>query len=349
MGKGEGFTAAQAVAKGQSYMQLSRGVRRGALVRAWRGLYSTTTPTFTQRLLLASLPAPGPVAISHRAAARLHQLWGFESEVVELTVSGGRRFRRAGVTVHRAEFGEEELCTAGGVSRVTDLPRTLIDLARICTRLELAMAFESAWRQARSLPDALEARLEDVNARGRRGIAFLRELIADARARQRPLDSPLEVELWRFFHDHGLPLPLTGVEIDDGDPKKMRADFMYRERRLIIETDGYEFHRDYDRFLHDCRKQTRAAVLGYQTMRICKADLQDQALLKNRFLDALGGAPPRHGLRWGGVLPWPKAQPAPRLTARAAPPAPAAGAPPPPPAAAPPPGRSPWKTAARTA
>lgn len=347
MGKVEGFTAAQAVEKGQSYMQLSRGVRRGALVRAWRGLYATGVLTFAERLSLASLPAAGPVAVSHRAAARLHQLWGFEADIVELTVSGKHRLQRAGVTVHRAALEEEEVCAAGGVSRVTDLPRTLIDLARICSRLELAVAFESAWRQARWLPDALEARLEDVNPRGRRGIAFLRELIADARARQRPLDSPLEVELWRFFHDHDLPLPLTGVEIDDGDPKKMRADFMYPERRVIVETDGYEFHRDYDRFLHDCRKQTRAAALGYQTMRICKADFQDLALLKNRFLDALGEKPARHGLRWGSALPWPKAQPVPRLIAPAAP-AVTVGEPRPSPGAAPPPGLSPWTTGART-
>src|SRR5688572_27175618 len=102
MAKAEGFTAAQAVEKGQSYMQLSRGVRRGALVRAWRGLYATGPLTFADRLLLASLPAADAVAFSHRTAAQLHQLWGFEADIIELTVSGRRRFRRAGMTVHRA-------------------------------------------------------------------------------------------------------------------------------------------------------------------------------------------------------------------------------------------------------
>ena len=98
---GTAFTAAEAIGAGQTYWQLSAAVRRRQLGRPWRGIYLTNLSAGWLEQLTAAVHAAGGV-VSHRAAARLHGLWGFESDVVELTLPPGRRFFRPGVHAHQA-------------------------------------------------------------------------------------------------------------------------------------------------------------------------------------------------------------------------------------------------------
>src|SRR4029079_15408039 len=97
---------------------------------------------------------------------------------------------------------------------------------------ELEKAFECAWLKSRTLLDDLESRLEELRP-GRHGVRKLPALTADARKRERPLESPLEVDFWIFRRERKLPRPLTGVQFDDGCTKRYRADFLFLNERVI--------------------------------------------------------------------------------------------------------------------
>jgi len=298
------FTAAEAIGSGQTYWQLSAAVRRQQLGRPWRGIYLTNLTAGWLERVTAVVHAAQDAVISHGAAARLHGLWGFDSDTIELTLPPGRRFSRPGVRAHQSRL-DGDLSPAHPALPVTSLARTLIDLAGVLDELALATALESAWCQDRHLLDELDRRLE-AGARGRRGIRCLRRLIDDARLRGRPLESPLEVRFWRLLHTWKLPLPQAGVQVNDGGPKSFRFDFLYPSRALAIETDGHRWHRTPEVFISDCQRQSRAAALGYRVMRITWADLDDPEPIRDRLLVALGPQPARHTTRWGAAVAWPR-------------------------------------------
>src|SRR5688572_24917391 len=124
---GQAFTAAQAVEAGASYSQLSEAVARQRYDRPWRGIYLSRGATWKERLVAAGMAADG--AVSHRAAGRLYGLWGLEDhEGIELTIQPDRRFSRRGMVVHQSPLDESDLTTVDGISGVTTLARTVIDL-----------------------------------------------------------------------------------------------------------------------------------------------------------------------------------------------------------------------------
>lgn len=45
------------------------------------------------------------------------------------------------------------------------------------------------------------------------------------------------------------------------------VDFLWRERRLIVETDGYRYHRGRAAFEHDHSRQARLIAAGFTVMR----------------------------------------------------------------------------------
>jgi very-short-patch-repair endonuclease len=304
---GVAFTAAQAVGAGSSYRWLSRGVACRVYERPWRGVYVSPGASWKDLLVAAGMAAGGEAVISHRAAAQLHGLWGFESNLIELTIPPDRRFARRGMIVHQSPLDGADVTTAGGVSGVTTLARTVIDLAAVVYGVDFEIAFESAWYRDRHLLDDLESRLEELGP-GRHGIQRLRRLIASARRRQRPLESPLEVRFWGFLKGARLPLPSTGVEIDDGSGRPYRLDFVYPGQKLAIETDGYAFHRTREQWANDCRKQTRAAAAGHRVMRVTHEDLVDMEArrrLRERVLSGLALCSLPLRFRQGAELRWP--------------------------------------------
>ena len=302
---GEAFTAAQAIEHGATYRQLSRAVSKRVYERPWRGIYVHPNASYKEMLVALGLGAGPYAVISGRAAAYLWGIWAQETQVYEVTVPPKHRFKRKGVIVHQSPVDDADITTVDGISGVTTLARTIIDLAGEAYGLEFDQAFYSAWLKSPTLLDDLEARLEELGP-GRHGIKKLRRLIAEARWMERPMESPLEVEFWKFRRGTKLPRPRPGVEFDDGSPKKFRADFVWLKEKLIVEIDSFKWHLSRDSWANDCQKQTRAAALGYRVMRITKEDFADPKLLEERISGALGLQSLTPKLRWGRRLRWPQ-------------------------------------------
>jgi very-short-patch-repair endonuclease len=67
----------------------------------------------------------------------------------------------------------------------------------------------------------------------------------------------------------GLPDPLVNRWIDLGDGEPMiRADFVWPEQRVIVETDGARFHGTQQARERDPRRDQRATVAGWRPVRI---------------------------------------------------------------------------------
>lgn len=84
--------------------------------------------------------------------------------------------------------------------------------------------------------------------------------------------SELEHLFLRLCKRHGLPMPEVNVRIDS-----LLVDFLWRERRLIVETDGYRYHRGREAFEDDRERDLRLRALGYEVVRLSYRQVVDES------------------------------------------------------------------------
>jgi hypothetical protein len=209
----------------------------------YRGVYAVGHRALSpEGRMLAAVLALGPTAVlSHRSAAEHWGLLRGASSVTHVTVPGrGTRTRRPGIVVHRTPETSAETLRA---IPTTTVARTLLDLAATAPRRTLDRAIEGA--EVLRLFDL--AALEPLLTERRPGVRALRAALAAYD------DAPTRSELERRFLDlcseHGLPRPLVNVPVAGHV-----VDFLWPEQRVIVETDGLEWHsargaraRDHDR------------------------------------------------------------------------------------------------------
>ncbi|MGH2728525.1 MAG: type IV toxin-antitoxin system AbiEi family antitoxin domain-containing protein, partial [Actinomycetota bacterium] len=137
---------------------LDAGVRSNAIdrllhSRAWAKLhprvYALWVPdnAWLQLLMAGTLWLGTGSGVSHRAAAVLRDLDGFETAALEFSTTGRCRSVSRGLIVHKVRrLPQSDL----GLQRdipVTSVTRTLIDLGAVARRRDLELAFESALRR----------------------------------------------------------------------------------------------------------------------------------------------------------------------------------------------------------
>jgi very-short-patch-repair endonuclease len=126
----------------------------------------------------------------------------------------------------------------------------------------------------------------------RRGIrqAEVRGLPTGLAVRPAPTRSELEDRFLALCRHHRLPEPEVNVRIG-----AVTVDFLWRERRLVVETDGYRYHRGETAFEQDHARDLRLRALGYDVMRLSfwqvTRDPEAVAALISREL--AGGGRPR--------------------------------------------------------
>ena len=85
--------------------------------------------------------------------------------------------------------------------------------------------------------------------------------------------SELEEAFLALCRNAGLPAPAINewVFVDDGPP--LKADFLWREQRLIVEVDGWAAHGSRHRFEADRRRDQRARRAGIDTLRFTRCQV----------------------------------------------------------------------------
>jgi very-short-patch-repair endonuclease len=157
--------------------------------------------------------------------------------VVHVTVpSSAGKSKRDGIWLHRTRsLAASETTRRHGIP-VTKPSRTIEDLRRTMPAWEVRRATRQA--EVLGLP--------------------LGEAVESDRTR-----SDLESDFLRLCHRHRLPEPEVNVRID-----RFLVDFLWRDRRLIVETDGYGYHRGRAAFQEDHDRDLRLRALGYGVVRL---------------------------------------------------------------------------------
>lgn len=251
----------------------ARAVRQraavGRLHRVHRAVYSLVPPPLltVKGRYMAAVLACGPGAVlSHRSAADLHGLRPTSRFRIDVTVPGDSRRTAAALDIHRSRTLRPTDGTLVDAIPVTTVARTLLDLAAVVTGPQL----ERALTQAEVLRvfdlGALTEQLER-NAHTE-GAARVRAALA-AYTNDEPTESWLEDQFLELLDRTGLPAPerQKWLMLDDGEGP-IRADFLWREQRLVLETDGRDAHGTRRAFESDRRRDQRLTRAGWRVVRV---------------------------------------------------------------------------------
>lgn len=219
------------------------------------------------RLAAAMRRLPPSAAFSGQTAA-----WTYKSDLpwlepIEATIPRGPgSTARSWLKVRRAELSEEEVVIRQGL-RVTSVPRTLSDLARVLPVVEAVVLADAFLHEKLTTVAELDAyaaaRVGNKGAVARRRVLVLCEPAAE---------SPMETRLRLLLELNGLPRPLAQAVLRDRFFRFIaRVDLYYPEQRLAIEFDG-GVHRD--TLVEDNRRQNRILAAGYNLLRFTTADVR---------------------------------------------------------------------------
>jgi very-short-patch-repair endonuclease len=273
---------------------IERRVERAQLYRLHRGVYaySDPRPGRRSRWLAAVLACGHGALLSHRSAAAL---WGIlRAHRGDIDVLAPRGRGRPGIAVHEGGIYQDERADADGIP-VTSVARTLLDLADVVDEKRLEQAFEEADRLGLLEMRAVEA----VCARspGRRGLKPLRRLAEEARAPEMGR-SRLEDRVHALCREHSLPAPRTNVEVLGHE-----VDAYWPDAKVIVEADGWSFHRHRAAFERDRARDARLQVAGYHVVRLTHRRLEREPELVADELRRLLWPDPA-GERGQGAVEW---------------------------------------------
>jgi predicted transcriptional regulator of viral defense system len=242
----------------------------GRLHRLYQAVYSLVPRELLTRdgAFMAAVLACGPdAAISYRSAAALHELRRTERSRIDVTIPQRSPRKHPGIDIHRSiTLAPADVTTIRNIP-CTTVARTLLDLGQVVNRREVARACDQA-----EILDAFDlGQLLDQIDRNLPRLAAkrLRAVLDEHYIGSTPTWSELEEEFVALCRDAGLPLPEVNVWItpDDEEPWSIRADFVWREQRLIVQTDGRGTHRTAQAFEHDRREDQRLIAAGWTVIR----------------------------------------------------------------------------------
>jgi very-short-patch-repair endonuclease len=236
-----GFTSAQ----------IDGRIRARRLHRLHQGVYAVGHRALTQEgRWMAAVLATGGV-LSHATAAAAWDLRRTSSPLIHVTIAGDTgRARRRNVRVHRSTtLTLAEMTLWRGIP-ITTPARTIIDLSRSLKGRALEQLVDLA--DQRGLIDFDHLRASNS--------ASLKAVLS--RYSPAPTRSELEERFLKLCDDHGITRPETNTRIEG-----IEVDFAWRDRRLIVEVDGYAYHRSPASFERDRERDVTLTVAGWCVLR----------------------------------------------------------------------------------
>jgi very-short-patch-repair endonuclease len=250
----------QLLALGYSKHAIHTLIAKGWLHRVLHGVYAVGHPRISFRgRWMAAVLACGPGAVlSHRAAAALHDLRAHTTGPTDVTSTS--RHHLPGIRCHCVRALDlADTTTIDGIP-VTSISRTLLDLAEVLGAQPLRTTLEAAQRQDLLNLYALDALI--ARSPGRHGIKPLTDALRELRDEAPWTQSELERRFLELIRDAGLPEPQCNVSVDG-----IVVDFYWPQHKLVVEVDGYRFHKTRRSFEDDRRKDARHAVAGRRVIR----------------------------------------------------------------------------------
>ncbi len=276
----------QALAYGMTPGQIGARVRRGRFDAIARGVYRVpgSVPTWQQGLMAAVLATGAGAAASRRAAAALWRLPGFRPGPIEVTQGRGPSSRNPAQGLHDSRFlPSHQVAVVDGIP-VTCPERTVLDLCGSVHPLRAERALDNCLAMEATTVGRLGVMLAETGRRGRAGTALLRRLLAVRTADYVPPASELEALLLAVLAAAGLDSPARQEWVGGTRAPVGRVDFVYRDRRVVIEADSRRYHSAWLDVQADHRRDLLLTAAGWRVIRVNWHQLVDDPGL---FVDAL--------------------------------------------------------------
>ncbi|MDQ6606936.1 MAG: DUF559 domain-containing protein [Actinomycetota bacterium] len=264
-----GLTASAAWSRTQS----------GRLHLVHRRVYSLSPPSLLSRegrWLAAVLACGDGAVLSHRSAAALHGLRATERSGIDVTVPRRTSRSHQDIDIHRSTTLSARDVTIVRNIPCTTIARTTLDVAEVIRSGQLERMFEQAEQEEvlnfRALQDQIERNPT------RLGAARVQALMDEYQAGMGATWSELEADFRAMLKPTGVPMPQVNqfIVLDDGEDA-IRADFYWPAQRVVVETDGYKFHRARGAFERNRRNDQRLTVAGFRVVRMTHRQIKRQA------------------------------------------------------------------------
>lgn len=230
-------------------------VKAERLHRLHRGVYAVghAAPSEARRFMAAVLACGEGAALSHVSAA---VLWGYlkpvEGPVHVTSPNRSGKAKRRGIVLHRSRSLGRGRAGARGAPQATQRHRIPVTTPR---------------RTIEDLEGTIEPRLW---RRAKRQAEFAGHRLALPADRSR---SDLERDFLAFLDRHRLPRPEVNVKLTEIGGAEV--DFLWSERRLVVETDFFDYHRGSVAFEEDHRRELALRRAGYAVRRYTGTQLDD--------------------------------------------------------------------------
>lgn len=238
-------------------------------------------------MFAATLVCGEGAVVSHRTAAALMGLLDRIPASIDVIPRNQRGRRIDGVRWHDVRPPRPwEVGTFDGIP-CTSPARTLVDTSGEVGMRTLRSCFERA--AARKLLDVKAVEVA-IGRGGRRGTVDLQELLNEWRpvtttVATQKLKSPLEAMVLPLLAKRGLPVPRCNapVELIDG---RIEVDFLWAERRFVLEADSRDFHATEVAFERDRWRDRELMRVGYSSLRVTKCQAEREP---EEVADAIAG------------------------------------------------------------
>jgi hypothetical protein len=271
------ITRAQLLGLGLSDHGIGYRVEIGRLIAVYTGVYAVghVAKTPVARARAAMLACGSRAVLSHGSAATL---WGMRKRwpsPIEITAPTDHR--RQGIRVHRStRLTRQDLRTHLGI-RVTSPARTLLDIApRLGDRALARVVNDARLSGHLHLTDLGELLVRFPRHPGAR---CLQRFVQDPTG---PTRSTFEDAFVAFTERFGLPRPEINARVAGYE-----VDALFRAQRVIVELDGFEYHRDRDSFERDRDRDAATLTAGFETVRVTWVRLGDVPSREARRLRAI--------------------------------------------------------------
>jgi predicted transcriptional regulator of viral defense system len=254
---------------------VAKRAKAGRLHRIHRSVYAVGHARLTaQGRWMAAVLACGPKAVlSHRSAAAHLGLLRSARAIPDVTLPSPGARARKGIEVHASGTLTAADVTVVDAIPCTTVARTFLDLAEVEKRRRVEIAIEQAEVQRvfdlRAVEDVLD------RANGRRGAAVVRTVLAEL-AEPALTDRELEERFFALCNAAFVPRPEVNVwlTIDDGNP--IKADFLWRAEKLVVETDGRASHGTRQAFESDRLRDQRLKLARYEVVHFTWRQVTDE-------------------------------------------------------------------------
>ena len=192
-------------------------------------------------------------AVSHGNAASLWGLLAAADGPVDVIVGGlSGKTKRRGIRIHRSRVLLPSHVTLRHGIPVTTPERTISDLRRAISLGRSGAVPRRELRRAVRQANVLGLPIGEESGKDR-------------------TRSDLERDFLRLCRRHRVPAP--GVNIRIG---RYLVDFLWREHRLVVETDSYTYHRGRAAFQDDRGRDLELRRLGYEVLRLSERQIDEK-------------------------------------------------------------------------